>query len=392
MKVHKLLVFIALNCLFLLSCSKREESGFKPVNPKATPETQQLLSFLYSIQGKYTLTGQHHFVSDLKRYDQVAYTMTGKYPAVWGSDFSFMAQGDSVHKYQHCGPMNLTVPFDSCAFNDLSITDLRQGMTDEAKRKYAEGRIITLMWHCCFPTECDECDGADIWRLTDHLPSREEWDELVTEGTPLNTLWKQQMDGVAFYLKQLQEANIPVLWRPFHEMNGVWFWWCNKPGENGFKKLWIAMYDYFTGHHELNNLLWVWNANAPRDKPGDEAGPYADFFPGIDYVDVLAADVYNRDWKQSHHDDLLTLGRGKLISLGEVGEAPTPEIYTAQPSWSWFMVWGYCLYDFSKMRSGDGNWQNENPAVKVIYDDPRSITLDMIDFSGNTYKLKKQKS
>lgn len=91
-------------------------------------------------------------------------------------------------------------------------------------------------------------------------------------------------------------------------MNGVWFWWCNKPGENGFKKLWIMTYNYFTKVHKLNNLLWVWNTNAPRDKKGDEAGPYADFYPGPEYVDVLAADVYHRDYKQSHHDDLQAPG------------------------------------------------------------------------------------
>ncbi|KAA6307465.1 Mannan Endo-1 4-beta-mannosidase, partial [termite gut metagenome] len=241
MKLYKLILSITLCCLFFLSCSKSIESKFEPVNPKAIPEARQLLNFLYSLQGKYTLTGQHNFVSDLGRYDEVVHTMTGKYPAVWGSDFSFMAQGDSVYKYQHCGPMNLTAPFDICAFNGRSANELRQSMIDEAKRKYAEGRIITLMWHCCFPTGCDECDGADIWRLADRLPSQEEWDELVTDGTELNTSWKRQMDGVASFLKQLQDAHVPVLWRPFHEMNGVWFWWCNKPGENGFKKLWIAM-------------------------------------------------------------------------------------------------------------------------------------------------------
>jgi mannan endo-1,4-beta-mannosidase len=205
------------------------------------------------------------------------------------------------------------------------------------------------------------------------------------------------MDGVAACLKQLQDARIPVLWRPFHEMNGVWFWWCNKPGEDGFKKLWIAMYDYFTAHHKLNNLLWVWNTNAPRDKINDEAGPYADFFPGIAYVDVLAADVYNNDWKQSHHDQLVELGGGKLIALGEVGNAPTPEIYDNQPRWSWFMVWGYCVYDFAAMRADTANaglplaqrrFPTSNPAVETIYADPRSITLDDIVLEKQTYTLK----
>ncbi|MDR3340511.1 MAG: glycoside hydrolase family 26 protein [Candidatus Symbiothrix sp.] len=406
--MKKAIIFVL--CCLLLGASA-QGAAFKPVNPNAAPEAKQLLSFLYSLQGKYTITGQHNFVSDFPRYDKVVKEMTGTSSELWGADFSFVALGDNVQRFQHCGPMNLTAPFGPCEVNGLTKAQLRQTIVDEAKRQYESGRIITLMWHCCFPSNGDECNGDDIWRLADRLPSQKEWDELVTDGTALNTQWKAQMDGVAIYLKQLQAANVPVLWRPFHEMNGVWFWWCNKPGENGFKKLWIAMFDYFTKHHKLNNLLWVWNTNAPRDKVGDEAGPYADFFPGVEYVDVLAADVYSNDWKQSHHDQLLELGGGKLIALGEVGNAPTAEIYEKQPSWSWFMVWGYCIYDFSAMMADMPPpppppteepkaeattppvmptfiFPNKNPAVKAIYDDARSLTLDRIDFSHKTYKLK----
>ncbi|MBK5722196.1 glycosyl hydrolase family 26 [Dysgonomonas sp. Marseille-P4677] len=375
MRKNKLYILIAIAFCFIgFSCSETKPIGFPPVNKNVTPEAKQLLEFLYSIQGKYTLTGQHNFVSNMERYDSIVHNITGKYPVVWGSDFSFMAQGDNINQFQHCGPMNLTVPYDSCIFNNRSISDLRQSLIDEAKKKYAEGRIITLMWHCCFPTNGDECNGDDIWRWAKNLPSAEEWDQLVTNGTALNIAWKNQMDGVAKYLKQLQDCKIPVLWRPYHEMNGVWFWWCNKSGENGFKKLWIMTYDYLTNHHKLNNLLWVWNTNAPRDIEGDEAGPYKDYFPGTDYVDILAADVYRQDYKQSHHDDLLTLGEGKLISLGEIGQLPTVEQYELQPSWSWFMTWGYFI--------------NRNyDLVREIYNHQQSITLDEIDFSNNEYKL-----
>ena len=350
---------------------------FQPVNPNATPEAKQLLEFLYSIKGRYTLTGQHNFVSDLKRYDDVVLNMTGKYPVVWGSDFSFNALGDSIRNYQHCGPMNLTVPYDRCEVNGRTTQELRQGLVDEAIRKYKEGRIITLMWHCCFPTDGDDCDGSTIWVWNNKMTPTT-WQELVTDGTKLNAAWKKQMDGVAIYLKKLQDAKVPVLWRPYHEMNGVWFWWCDWPGEFGFKKLWIMTYNYLTNHHKLNNLLWVWNTNAPRDIPGDEAGPYKYFYPGSDYVDVLSADVYRRDYKQSHHDDLNKLGRGKLISLGEVGQLPTLEQYSAQPNWSWFMVWGYFI-----------GRRGPNDDVIAVYNHSRSITLDKIDFSDNIYKLKR---
>ena len=60
-------------------------------------------------------------------------------------------------------------------------------------------------------------------------------------------------------------------------MNGVWFWWGNKKGKDGFQKLWKLFYERLTDYHKINNLVWVWNANAPRDIPQDEAFSYKDF-------------------------------------------------------------------------------------------------------------------
>lgn len=366
----------------LLSACSSVDPGIAPVNPAASPEARQLLRFLYSIRGEYTLSGQHNFISDPGRYDRVVYDLTGKRPVVWGSDLSFNALGINIRDYHHCGPMNLTAPWGECRTTGRTTEELRQGLVEEIKTRHAEGRIITLMWHCCFPSECNDCNGSSIWTWQNR-PSDEVWKELTTAGTSLNRQWKAQMDTVVPYLKQLRDARIPVLWRPYHEMNGVWFWWCAKPGEHGFKKLWIMTYDYLTRVHGLNNLLWVWNTNAPRDTPGDEAGAYADYFPGLDYVDVLAADVYHRDYKPSHHDDLKTLAQGKLIALGEVGQLPDTTSYRSQPDWSWFMVWGYFI---DSQQTDD---LDSKAAVRRIYDDPRTLTLDRIDFSDETYRLRK---
>ena len=133
------------------------------------------------------------------------------------------------------------------------------------------------------------------------------------------------------------------------------------------------MYKYFTEHHKLNNLIWVWNTNAPRNIPKDEAYPYKDFFPGIEYVDVLAADVYKNDWKQSHHDELVELGKGKLIAIGEVGELPSPEILKQQPQWLWFMEWN----TYIKKTSPE--------IINALFDDPRVITLDEISVLREGY-------
>ena len=362
--------------LLLASCATQPARN---VNPNATPEAQNLLNFLYDIQGKYILSGQHNYISTDSKYTEKVHEITGKYPVIWGSDFSFCYAGDTPRKFQHCGPLNISDPgeWNVSEITDVTPEEARQKLVQTAINKHKEGHIITLMWHCCPPKfENNCCDGNEIWAM-ENRPTPEEWKELVTDGTPTNTAWKEQADVIAGYLQQLQDARVPVLWRPYHEMNGVWFWWCNQKGEDGFKKLWIMMYDYFTNHHKLNNLVWVWNTNAPRDIPGDEAFAYEDFWPGIEYVDVLAADVYRKDWKQSHHDDLRKLGNGKPIALGEVGNPPTPEIIAQQPYWTWFMPWGSLVL-----------WRDNPEVLKQLFQDDRLLTRDELRMnSAGKYKV-----
>lgn len=366
MKINLLLILI----FILVSCSTEKElqkEYIQLVNPNATEKAQNLYNFIQDISSTYTLSGQHNYCGKGSVYTDQLEDLTGKRAVIWGSDFSWCAEGESAPGFQHCGPLNLSAPATEFEFLDISMEEARDQLMEEIKTRYAEGHIITLMWHGCFPTDGDCCEGSSIWAM-ENRPSKETWNELVTEGTPLNDAWKEGVDKIAAYLTELQNANIPVLWRPYHEMNGVWFWWCNQPGDQGFKRLWIMMYDYFTNHHKLNNLIWVWNPNAPRDRLNDEAWPYADFYPGNEYVDILAGDVYRNDYKQTHHDQLIELGGGKPIALGEVGNIPTPEILEDQPSWSWYMPWGWLHFK-----------SNEDSLIQTMMHHPRVLTLDEIE-------------
>lgn len=349
----------------------------QPVNRNASPEAVKLLAFLTEIQGHHTLTAQHNFASSGSKYTDLVKAITGKAPMIWGSDFSFCYKGNAPEKFQHCGPINLTAPGEPLYFVEATPEVARARLVQAAIKLHQEGHIITLMWHAAPPGVGDYCDGTAIWTWGNR-PSPEDWDRITTEGTPLNLAWKKQADLIAGYLKQLRDAHVPVLWRPYHEMNGVWFWWCDKKGESGFKKLWIMMYDYFVNYHKLNNLIWVWDTNAPRNIPGDEAFAYVDFWPGSEYVDILAADVYRRDWKQSHYDDLLKLANGKPIALGEVGDPPTSEILDHQPRWTWFMPWFL---------------QTRNPeALKAIFADKRVLSKDDVSIDGEgNYRVKPDK-
>lgn len=306
----------------------------RPVNPQATREARQLLKYLYQVSGKNTLSGHHNYNGQQSRYTERAHEITGEWPAVWGSD------------------LNLLSGY------------VRQNVIDEAIRAHEQGSIITLMWHAerpldTFPVGFREDVQGEI--------TPEAWQNLLTPGTAEHTAWLFQVDSIAFYLKQLQDRRIPVLWRPYHEMNGQWFWWGDQRGENGFTALWKMMYDRLVNYHQVHNLVWVWNANAPRDKENDTAYAYHFYYPGNEWVDVLAADVYHNDYKQSHHDELLELGGGKVIALGEVGEMPTPEILAAQPRWAWFMVWTSWV-----------DTHNTPEQVRALYADPKVLNREEI--------------
>jgi mannobiose 2-epimerase len=322
-----------MNCIrrLLNRTSQYRGRQFGPVNPHATPQARNLLAYLYSLHGRKIIAGHHNWVTRPDTFPNRIYELTGKRPEIWGTDFI---------DYYKPGIARLIV--------------------DEAFRKYREGYIITLMWHAGRPMDDPPFDWKKsiLGKLTER-----EWIELTTPGTPLNVRWMMQVDTIASYLKDLQKLGVPVLWRPYHELNGVWFWWGNRKGVDGSAKLWRMMYDRFVNYHKLGNLIWVWNANAPRQLIDDEAFAYKDFFPGVDCVDVLAADVYHDDYEQSHHDELVELGQGKIIALGEVGEVPTPQTLENQPMWTWFMLWANFV-----------NTHNSPEQVRRIYAYPGTIT------------------
>ena len=329
MKKHVLLT------IMLFAGSIANAQSFEAVNKNASPEAKKLLSYMYSIKGKYIISGQHNFNGQLNTFSDSAYAITGKYPALWGTDFIL----DWTH-------------------------DAGQEIVNEAIKKSNEGYIVTLMWHQGRPIDEPPYDwkGSIQGKLTDA-----QWDELITPNTPLNKKWLAQIDKIAGYLKQLQDAHVPVLWRPYHEMNGVWFWWGNRKGENGIVKLWKMMYDRYVNYHHLNNLIWIWGANGIRDIPLDEAYSYKDYYPGAEYVDVLGADVYHFDYEQKDYNELLQLANGKLIALTEVGELPKPEVLAAQPQWAWFMVWTNFLWS-----------DNTRDRVKQIYSLPQTLNHDKV--------------
>src|ERR1035437_3628296 len=196
-------------------------SSVRPVTPNASPEAVALLKYIHGISGKHTLTGQHNYPATKDTSTLEAAEAWGKTPAVFGQDFGFAKPGDK----------------DAVA--------ARPDIIAEVKRQYASGAIITLCWHAVRPTEDEPVTfrSSVQGKLTD-----KEWNELITSGTRLNQRWCDQVDVIAGYLKQLRDAHVPVLWRPYHEMNGDWFWWGGRRGEHGTTVLYRQLFDRLANH------------------------------------------------------------------------------------------------------------------------------------------------
>ncbi|MBB6145841.1 hypothetical protein HNQ77_003811 [Silvibacterium bohemicum] len=279
-----------------------------PVDPDATPEARSLLHEIDTVSGHGILSGQHNFPNTVSRYSDRVRELTGSYPAVFGQDFGFSGG------------------------EDKDSTLGRPAMIAEVIRQYHRGAIIALTWHTVRPTEDEPVTFHDS--VQGHLTDWE-WQQLLTPGTDLHDRWEKQVDRIAGYLRELQDAGVPVLFRPYHEMNGNWFWWGGRPGPQGSQELYRQLYNRFVHVHQLHNLVWVWNVNAPSPN----AGPVDQYFPGPAFADVLTMDIYG-PFEQAHYDSMVALaGPQKTIALAEVGTMPTLDTLARQPRWAYFMMW-----------------------------------------------------
>jgi mannan endo-1,4-beta-mannosidase len=332
-------VLIALGATWLSASGQTVASPHAaPANQNATPEARLLLKQIDQISGHFTLTGQHNFPNHVSRWSDRLYDLTGKFPAIFGQDFGF-AGGD-----------------------DKDSVEGRPSMIEEAKRQYRNGAVVALTWHAVRPTEDEPVTFRDS--VQGHLTDFE-WNELLTPGTNLHSRWVEQVDVIAGYLRQLQAAGVPVLFRPYHEMNGNWFWWGGRPGEHGSAALYRQLYDRFVNVHHLNNLVWVWNVNSP----GGNAGSIESYYPGAQYADVVTMDIYG-EFKQNYYDDMVALAGDKPIALAEVGAMPTLDVLAKQPRWAYFMMW-----------SGMGESVNSLEQLQTMFHAPNLLNRGDAPFS-----------
>lgn len=320
----------------------------KLANPNATVETKALMSYFVEHYGKNIFSGQQT-LEDAEWIKE----QTGKYPAILSTDMM-----------------------------DYSPSRVEHGTTstevDKAIQWAREGGIVSFVWHWNAPGGLYDIPGKEWWRgfyadstafdvqyALDH-PDSEDYRLILRD-----------IDAIAVQLKRLQDAHVPVLWRPLHEAEGGWFWWGAK-GPEPAKQLYRLMYERLTEYHQLNNLIWVWNSESP------------DWYPGDDVVDIVSVDIYNPAGHYgpsiAKYDSLVNLVNDKkLVAMPENGPIPDPEQLQAYSAhWLFFSTWAG---DF--IRDGQHNSLDH---IQKVFNSEYVITRDELPenlYTSSKYKAKK---
>ncbi|MDR0293076.1 MAG: glycoside hydrolase family 26 protein [Oscillospiraceae bacterium] len=289
-------------------------------NPNATEEAQMLYNYLCGVYKSKTLTGQQESTwMGTPEYEMdYIFDVTGEYPAIRGLDF---------------------------------INNDFDGVVRRSKEWRERGGIVSICWHWGTPP-----DGVGYESSKGTI----DLEEALTEGSELYEGMLRQMDRAAGALLELQEAGVPVLWRPFHEFDGAWFWW-GKGGKERFIELWQLMYTYYTDVWGLNNLIWVL---------GFADGTKAGWYPGDDYVDIAAGDSYQGGTQSKMYGRLVKIfGEERPVAFHECGVIPDLEKAFAEGGyWSWFLTWHT---NYIK----DNNTKEH---LQYIYTNDRAVTLDKL--------------
>lgn len=251
--------------LWVVSCYGQlpEKKHHSLSDKNATPETENLYQNLILLQEKGFLFGhQDDLAYGVKwRYEEGRSDIkdvTGDYPALYGWDLG----GIEHQKYNNIDG----VPF--------------KKMKNWIKEIYDRGGVSTISWHMDNPLTMKNSWDTTPGSLRSILPNGEK-----------HQLYLSWLDEAAQFLGNLKGSDgkkIPILYRPFHELTGNWFWWCkNNASAQEFKEIWRFTIHYLRETKKLNNLIIVYNTADFKSKE-----EFLEYYPGDDVVDVLSFDKY----------------------------------------------------------------------------------------------------
>jgi mannan endo-1,4-beta-mannosidase len=279
------------------------------IDKKATPETLALYTNLKKLSQQNLLFGHQ----DTDAYGTTWKAVSGKsdvkdvagsYPAVHGWDVAKLglsaANLDSVNFEKMLGWINAT---------------------------YERGGINTISWHLDNPA--NKKSAWDTVKAVRH----------ILPGGKAHADYVKELDVLAGFLNRCSSdaTKIPIIFRPFHEHNGNWFWWgkgnCT---EQEYVQLWKFTIDYLKNKKNLHHLIYAFSPDRSRINLDDAKTSYLYAYPGDDYVDIIGLDNYmdvgvqwNRKSREEQNADLvkilrtvstLAIEKNKVAALTETGQ------------------------------------------------------------------------
>jgi len=294
------------------------------VDPEATSHTKSLFAYLSDQRGKQVLFGHQHattesIASSAEPIVSEVHIAVGDYPALFGWDTLSI---EGKEKPGVWGNPELS----------------RERLIEKMKEAHELGGIVALSTHPPnFVTGGSFNDTAGNV-VAEILPGGSKHAEL-----------NRYLDDIADVANRLKDDDgeaIPLLFRPFHEQNGGWFWWGARTTRTAdYVALYRYTVEYLRDAKDVHNLLYVFSPNGPFG--GDEA-VYLTTYPGDAYVDILGMDQYdNRDQPgtKAFLDQLtqdlaminrLADGKGKIAALSEYGYSPQGMKTTGNGDLAWF--------------------------------------------------------
>ena len=339
MRGHDLIGPVVVASLALAGCAATPPPGSSPAtaDPAATRETKALFASLRHLAPTATLFGHqdtlaygYRWRGERDRSD--VKDVAGCFPAVYGWDLNdaFVKGGETID------------PARAATLRGY----IRQG--------FARGGVVTLSWH-----QGNPANGGDAWNVAAPAVSR------ILPGGDLHARYLARLDAAATFLASLRAEDgtpIPVVFRPWHEHSGSWFWWGRDHATPAdFKALWRMTVTHLHDGRGLRNLLYAYST----DVFADEAA-YLERYPGDDVIDVLGFDDYSLRGAgdigavagRLRTVTRLARERGKIAAVTETGlEA------ISDPQW-WTGVLGRAIDADADTRGIAWVlvWRNANPA------------------------------
>jgi mannan endo-1,4-beta-mannosidase len=264
--------------------SSAQKIRWQPIDGKSTKETKALFSNLHKLSSNHILFGHQHATeyghgwqgeedrSDVK-------SVTGSHPAVIGIDFSGLSGRP-----------------------DSEIEKTKNSLRKTIEDTYNRGGLITISWHFINPVS----PGGFYWVDTVSKPAV----KYIIPGGEAHEKYKQILKTVADLVKSSKGKDgktVPMIFRPYHEFDGDWFWWGRSHCTiDEFKALWRFTVGYLRDSLQVHNLIYAFS---PDNKFNSEEA-FLERYPGNEWVDMVGMDDYGDFGRDGKYD--LEAGYKKL--------------------------------------------------------------------------------